>query len=442
MNSRDLFISSENDNQGIDVNSLRHQPRDINISTQGYHQQQQSYGNHGQQPLNLRDYSTPAPNLTVNNDLNSLGLDLLINPKKKSDAASILSSSQSDLSNDDAQGYQGRPTYQQHAYSSRSGSDEEDDDDASSVTSSRSSSSNSSRRSARRAHQQPRMLTEEDILNKKKELLYQFDRLEKKGHRVPRKFTLASSLEEMQQEYDRLVRDREVDASVNFQRKIMMAAVTGIELLNNKFDPFAVKLDGWSESIHENIYDYDEVFEELHEKYKGRGQLAPELRLIMMLGGSAFMFHMTNTMFKSSLPGLDQVLKQNPDLMKQFASATANTMAQSGNDTTGLSGLFSNMFQQGPPPPTSSNNGMNGAGMGAAKPSNGAVPPPSMARPQMRGPSNIDNYLKNLEAQSMNDRLETLSTLTESEISELPDNASISGLVIGKNKQGKRTLNI
>jgi hypothetical protein len=160
----------------------------------------------------------------------------------------------------------------------------------------------------------------------------------------------------------------------------------------------------------------------------------------MMLGGSAFMFHMTNTMFKSSLPGLDQVLKQNPELMKQFASATANTMAQSGNDTTGLSGLFSNMFQQGPPPPTSSNNGMNGTGMGATKLANNAPPP--MARPQMRGPSNIDNYLKNLEAQSMNDRLETLSTLTESEISELPDNASISGLVIGKNKQGKRTLNI
>ena len=47
--------------------------------------------------------------------------------------------------------------------------------------------------------------------------------------------------------------------------------------------------------------------------------MAPELRLLLTLGGSAFMFHLTNTMFKSSLPGMDDVMRQNPDLMKQFA---------------------------------------------------------------------------------------------------------------------------
>jgi len=45
-------------------------------------------------------------------------------------------------------------------------------------------------------------------------------------------------------------------------------------------------------------------------------------------------------------------MKQNPDLMKQFASATANTMAQNGNDKTGMAGMFSGMFQgAGKPPP-------------------------------------------------------------------------------------------
>ena len=53
--------------------------------------------------------------------------------------------------------------------------------------------------------------------------------------------------------------------------------------------------------------------------------MAPELRLLLSLGGSAFMFHLTNTMFKSSLPGMEDVMRQNPDLMKQFASAAANT---------------------------------------------------------------------------------------------------------------------
>ena len=58
--------------------------------------------------------------------------------------------------------------------------------------------------------------------------------------------------------------------------------------------------------------------EELTEKYGGTGDMAPELRLLFTLAGSAFMFHLTNTMFKSSIPGMDDVLRQNPELMKHM----------------------------------------------------------------------------------------------------------------------------
>ena len=54
----------------------------------------------------------------------------------------------------------------------------------------------------------------------------------------------------------------------------MMALITGIEFLNGKFDPFDIKLDGWSESVNENISDFDEVFEELSEKYGGKSEIA------------------------------------------------------------------------------------------------------------------------------------------------------------------------
>ena len=40
-----------------------------------------------------------------------------------------------------------------------------------------------------------------------------------------------------------------------------------------------------------------------------------------MLGGSAVMLHMTNTMFKSAMPGMDDIMRQNPDLMNQFTQA-------------------------------------------------------------------------------------------------------------------------
>ena len=37
---------------------------------------------------------------------------------------------------------------------------------------------------------------------------------------------------------------------------------------------------------------------ELAEKYGGDSEMAPEIRLLFTLAGSAFMFHLTNTMFK------------------------------------------------------------------------------------------------------------------------------------------------
>ena len=125
-----------------------------------------------------------------------------------------------------------------------------------------------------------------------------------------------SNLDEMRNEYIKLKKQRDSTNSVKFQRKILMAAVSGAEFLNSKFDPFDIKLDGWSESVNESVEDFDEVFEQLYEKYGGGGEIAPELKLVMMLGGSAFMFHLTQTLFKSSMPGMGDIMQQNPDLIQ------------------------------------------------------------------------------------------------------------------------------
>ena len=72
--------------------------------------------------------------------------------------------------------------------------------------------------------------------------------------------------------------------------------------------------------------------------------MAPELKLLFQLGGSAIMVHMTNTMFKSSLPGMDDIMRQNPDLMQQFTSAAVNSMH---NTNPGFSGWIT-QFQYSP----------------------------------------------------------------------------------------------
>ena len=213
----------------------------------------------------------------------------------------------------------------------------------------------------------------EQIKKEKEELLFKFEKLRRLGIRLPKYFNMSSDLDEMIIEYDRLKKERELENGIKFSRKMLVACTTGIEFLNNKFDPFDVKLEGWSESIHENINEYDEVFEELYEKYKTDTKIAPELKLLFMVGGSAFMFHLTNTMLKTSLPGMGDIMKQNPDLMKQFASAAMNSMNPASNEP---------------------------------KDDLDSIPMPNVSKgdtKEMRGPTGVDDILNELKSNSMSD---------------------------------------
>jgi hypothetical protein len=237
---------------------------------------------------------------------------------------------------------------------------------------------------------QPQM-TKEELLREKFKLLRKLEELESKGITLTKKYTMESSILEMRGEYETHVEERERQNSKKFQSKMLLACITGLEFLNNKFDPFDLKLDGWSEQVNENIDEYDEIFAELHEKYKSKAQMAPELKLLFQLGGSAIMLHMTNTMFKSALPGMDDIMRQNPELMQQFTQAAVNSMSSSsqaqglngrgGGGGSGFTSFMSDIMGGGgsnsgsslpsrpPPPPV------------ATKSVNAAPPPPRPGAP-------------------------------------------------------------
>jgi hypothetical protein len=279
--------------------------------------------------------------------------------------------------------------------------------------------------------EKPKLTPEETLLEKFK-VLRKLEEIERKGAILTKRYTMESSLLEMQGEYEMIINEKERSNSVKFQGRMLMAAVTGLEFLNNRFDPFDVKLDGWAEQLNENITEYDEIFGELHEKYKSKAKMAPELKLLFQLGGSAIMVHMTNTMFKSAMPGMDDIMRQNPELMQQFTQAAVNSM---GETNPGFSGFMNNFMpgaggsgQQRPPPPM------------ATQPQKGNVanyPPPgrpdmsrarqqqqqddgisiveqfgqmgpevveksSMRRPEMKGPSDISDILSGLKTKTVN----------------------------------------
>jgi len=279
------------------------------------------------------------------------------------------------------------------------------------------------------------VLNKEELLREKFKCLRKLEELESKGVKLSKKYTMESNLQEMQGEYETIVAEKEKQNSIKFQGKMLMACITGIEFLNNKFDPFDIKLDGWSEQCNENINDYDEIFGELHEKYKSKSKMAPELKLLFQLAGSAIMVHMTNTMFKSAIPGMDDIMRQNPDLMNQFTQAAVNSMSNtspgfggfvnsfmsgSGSSGNGPSSSNSNLprTSQPPPPPvatqsiyrTSTNGPTNRPDITTARGdgidindtygrAGGADR--SSKRPEMKGPRDISDILSNMKTKSI-----------------------------------------
>lgn len=181
----------------------------------------------------------------------------------------------------------------------------------------------------------PSRPTEPTFRSLEEEKQYYLSKIQRLSSHGARSVSIDTPLDELKYEYTRLKRQQEISASIKFQRRILMAGVTGVEFLNKKFNPFGIKLDGWSESQMDSIEDYDNVFERLHEKYSGSSEVAPEWELMMMLLGSGFMYHLSNTLFRSVLPNVNDIAKQNPDLMQNIANAMSSAMGQQGTAQPG-----------------------------------------------------------------------------------------------------------
>ena len=324
------------------------------------------------------------------------------------------------------------------------------------------------------------ILSKEELVREKFKYLRRLEDLERKGANLTKKYNMDAPLSELQGEYEMIIAEREKSNSVKFQGRMLMAAVTGLEFLNSKVDPFDLKMDGWAEQVNENISDYDEIFMELHDKYKSKAKMAPELKLLFQLGGSAIMVHMTNTMFKSSMPGMDDIMKQNPELMQQFTQAAVSSM---GENNPGF-GNFMNSFMpnnagNSPPPPnmgqpppavnTQANRTQryapptNRPDLTASKTQAGIsvqekfssldddthirTPAPAK-RPEMKGPGDISQLLSGLKTKQVNIPASNMasekdpSTVSIAELKELSDQKMPKSNRKSKSGSAKNTISL
>ena len=268
---------------------------------------------------------------------------------------------------------------------------------------------------------------------------------EKHGINTPQHFNRRTPADEVRAFIRRERRKREKVNAEKMGGKILLTTITALEWLNTKFDPFDLKLDGWSENVHENIDDYNEVFGELYEKYKTSANVPPEIKLIMMIGGSAAMVHLTNTMFRPSptIPQQPSPPQQpqgfNPEMMRQFAQAPPQSQ-QPRREMRGPEGVddLVNELRQTPmmgPMRTPGPQMPQGTGLPP-------MPGQQLPRREMSGPKGVDDILNELKSQTPQQQQAKVVTLEQPNAKKTSKQASPNNSVISRGANNRRTINL
>ena len=160
------------------------------------------------------------------------------------------------------------------------------------------------------------------------------------------------------------------------ERAIMMLSKLTVKA-NERWDLFGLKLKGWDEQLYSELSTFHPALRRLSEKWGTSEPLPPELELVWLFGSSAFMFHLSNTLFKIALPNLQQMAQSNPELMQNLANAMAQNMSGQGNGG-GVPQQQPGQFQQQQPQVVPPSTGPAAAGAPGPLLQNllgGAIPP-------------------------------------------------------------------
>jgi len=196
-------------------------------------------------------------------------------------------------------------------------------------------------------------LNEREKRRKKRMMLKKLDEWYEKGlikHNT--QMNMDSKYEEVEDEYETALEDKRKKDGIKLQGWWFMTFINSMEYANAVFNPFDLNLDGWGEQVSEDLDSYEEIFGELHDKYKG-GKLAPEISLLLRVAFSAAVLNFSNKALSTATPAFNDVIKQSPELMRMFTNATVSSMSQ---QSPGFA-FANNLMQEdanrprGPPPP-------------------------------------------------------------------------------------------
>ena len=272
----------------------------------------------------------------------------------------------------------------------------------------------------------PRRMSEEHTLKEKYEMLRKFERLQKMGVPMRKRFTLESPLDEMKMELEFMRREKAMDQTIKQFCDWYITGMSAMEWGSKNvavMKAFGLNLDGLSESAQMNVVDMEEDFEELYDLYGDKMKMHPLVRIPIRTCMMIYMVHLTNQMArKAPIPNIDEVLRTNPDIARQLATAAMQQQtrdmksaaqppmpayvpaASSANPMAGLASYMSSMMPPPPPPQATQTPGRVPTTIKSpvkiqrpnAQPPAAAVAPPAR---EMKAPSlpNLDDLLAQVQ---------------------------------------------
>lgn len=203
-------------------------------------------------------------------------------------------------------------------------------------------------------------MSDEHSQRKKYEILRKFDRLAKMGVPLRKRFTMDSTLEEMEMELEFIRKEKDMDRTVQQFSEWFVTGMGGLEWSSKNValvKAFGLKLDGLSEAAQMKVGDMEEDFEELYDLYGDKLRMHPLVRIPIRTCMMVYMVHLTNEMVhKSPIPNIDTILKTNPDIARQLATAAMQSQGQQrqqapapqysggGDPLSGLQNFMSSMI--------------------------------------------------------------------------------------------------
>ena len=281
-----------------------------------------------------------------------------------------------------------------------------------------------------------RRMSEEHSLKEKYELLRKFERLQKLGVPMRKRFTLDSPLDEMKMELEFMRREKAADQTIKQFCDWFITGMSALEWSSQNvaiMKAFGLNLEGLSESAQMNVGDMEEDFEELYDMYGDKMKMHPLVRIPIRTCMMVYMVHLTNQMArKAPIPNIDEVLRTNPAIAHQLAQAAMQQQAHgmknqmpnivqppppSANPMAGLQNFMSSMIP--PPPPQATQNASRvQQPLRAVKvqrpnpqpPAAAVAPPPAPAREMKPSSVNIDDLLRQVNSESSESKKVKIAT--------------------------------